>query len=119
MKVPIKRRRGTTVPRKLELVNVRCVGTSTSQGKGRVIVSQSQAAIQTAPLPISGGAGAPPFWELEGLIADGVPRETALAMIAARRHRYDAVLQPHGIDTLRRPRSSARYEPLTVLLTGA
>lgn len=124
MKVTIKRRTGTTVPRKLELVNVRCVGTSPSHGKGRVIVSQSQAAIQTSPLPMSGGADAPPFWELEDLIGNGFPREAALAVMAARRpvttlRFHDAAIQPpdiHAPGPLQKP---IRHELLTVVLAGA
>lgn len=119
MKVTIKRRTGTTVPLKLELVNALCVRTPPSHWKGPAIVSQSQAAIQASQPPMRAGAdSAPPFWELEDLIANGLPREMALAMIAARRPGHDAAVHPCERDAPRIDRTAARYERLTVLLAG-
>ena len=86
----MKRPTGTTVPRKLELVNVRCVEASPSQWERPMTVSESQGAIDTVLLPVSGGADMPPpFWELEELIDQGFSHERALALLAAKRSGHD------------------------------
>lgn len=53
----------------------------------------------------------PPFWELEDLIADGLDREAALAVMAARRAGPRLVGEPGIEDTLRerfRPQAPKR-----------
>lgn len=103
MKVTIKRPIAGTVPRKLELVNVSCVGRHTTFGRS-IIVSQNRAAIHISFLPGGGDAEMPPFWELESLIDQGFERDLALDLIAARR------IQAHP-DMLLRPDMAVILEP--------
>ena len=119
MKVTIKRRTGTTVPRKLELVNVGCVEASPSQWERPMIVSESQAAIDTALPPLSSGADIPPpFWELEELIGRGFSHERALAIMAAKRSgQYPATPSSDRVHAPDR-QQPAHNETLTVLLAG-
>ena len=115
MKVTIKRPIGTTVPRKLELVNVHRVEASASHGGKPMITSQSRAANGSAMLPMCGGSGVvPPFWELEDLIGRGFTYEAALAVMAAKRSEHDVAFQAPEARSSR----PAQNEPLTVVLGG-
>jgi hypothetical protein len=84
MKVTIKRLIAGTVPRKLELVNVSCVWCHTASER-LIVVSQDRAAIHISFLPGRCNAEMPPFWELEALIDQGLERDVALDVMAARR----------------------------------
>lgn len=84
MKVAMKRLIASTVPRKLELVNVSCVWRHTGFERS-IVVSQDRAAIHISFFPGGGAAEMPPFWELEALIDQGFERDLALDVMAARR----------------------------------
>ena len=120
MAVTIQRPTGTTVPRKLELVNVSCVETLPSHCERPMIVNEMRAAIDTELLPFSGSADMlPPFWELEELIGQGFDPERALAVIAAKRSgQGPAVSSSDRVHALTRHQQPARNEPLRVVLCG-
>lgn len=80
----MKRLIAGTVPRKLELVNVSGI-LRYSAFERSIVVSQHRAAIHISFLPGRDKAEMPPFWELEALIDQGLERDVALEVMAARR----------------------------------